>query len=634
MTAIPSLALVRDRISEGKIDEAVELSAQRATRDVRDHDVHVAWADALEELGLMDDVILELNLAIRDDPERLEVYRRLGEVFLDQGQPQRAVKVYSALVSKAPSAADHYIGLGEAYKDAKDFEKARETYKDAFEKTGDPRFKGLIRDLGFLDGDQGAPEERTPAVFPVAPTPHQLVTFTALFAGREGVHARQWVSPTGESGYNPVEEPFSPKVAENHILGNYTVGVYPVRLDNTVNFVAFDFDASKFAVRNAISNSRAWDALMGKTRQAACRLLDAAARHDIPMRLEDSGFKGYHAWVFLETPVPAGVAKKFGETLAAQILPLPNEITVEVFPKQGSVRRGGVGSLIKLPLGVHRRTGKRALFIEPNGEPVEDQLGMLDAVVKASRGSVYGLIQRVQGRGFTVVSGPQPAEDVPEPGPEPEWEPEPQSRRAPLVDTYDLDRDPQFQYLIAKCATLRAVIESVNRTSTLSSEETQVIIHTLGHLERGPDAVNELFRRCINADPALFLKSKLRGNPMSCPKIRARVPGITSKVACNCVFDLSVNLYPTPLIHVSAMSAKSAVSPLGLTVDSMRFQNLVQEYLQLRRRFRETRLLLDRYEKELTSFFEEAGVNSVETPTGKLSIVKKEGGEVSFTLDM
>lgn len=633
MTAATSPARIREHISEGRLDEAVELVKERATRTVHDHELHLAWADVLEELGLMDDLILELNLAIRDNPERLDVYRRLGEVFLDQGQPHRAVRVYSALTEREPSVAAHYIGLGEALKEAKDFDKAREVYKQALDKTGDTRFKGLMRDLGFLNGTP-EPEEAPVEIEKLVPMPHQLVTFIGLFAGREGVHARQWVSPTGESGYNPVEEPFAPKVAENHILGNYTVGIYPVRLDNTVNFIAFDFDASKFAVRNAISNRRAFDALMGKTRQAACRLLDIASQHDIPMYLEDSGFKGHHAWIFLETPIPAGVAKKFGETLAAQITPLPAEVTLEVFPKQAAVRRGGIGNLIKLPLGIHRRTGKRSLFIEPNGEPVEDQLGMLDGIVRVPRRAVYGVIQRLQGKGLAVVSGPQPAGEVFEPGPDTDGEPAAESRRTPLVDTYDLDRDPQFQHLLAKCATLRALIEAINRTSMLSSEETQVIIHTLGHLERGPDAVNELFRRCMNADPALFLKSRLRGNPMSCPKIRARVPGVTSKVACNCVFDLSVNLYPTPLIHVSAISAKTSVSPLGLTVDSMQFQNLVQDYLKLRRQFRETRLLLERYEEKLTSFFEDAGVSAVETPTGKLSIVRKEGGEVSFTLDV
>jgi predicted component of type VI protein secretion system len=112
------------------------------------------------------------------------------------------------------------------------------------------------------------------------------------------------------------------------------------------------------------------------------------------------------------------------------------------------------------------------------------------------------------------------------------------------------------------------------------------------------------------------------------------VPQISSQVSCNCAFDLSVNLYPTPLIHAHSMSRAAAVSPLGLTVDSLQFQNLVQDYLKLRKQSREIRLLLERYEERLRQFFEDAGVQSVQTPMGKVTIVSREDSTVSFTLDV
>lgn len=631
MEASTSLEQVKALLKDGMPDQAIALAQTRDTRPIRTPDLHVAWADVLEELGLADEVILELNLAIRDDPDRLELYPRLAEVLLDQGQPHRAAKVYAALANREPEDPRWYEEHAAALKEAKEYEKAREVYQQAIEKTGNSRFKSLLREMGFLNGDEqhaAIPSEPTQIV----PQPHQLVTFTALFSGREGVYARQWVSPTGESGYTPVEEPLSPRVAENHILGNFTIGVYPVRLDNTVSFIAFDLDAAKFAVKKAITSQRAWQGLMTRVHSTACKLMDVAARHDIALYLEDSGFKGRHAWIFLDVPVQAGVAKRFGEVLVSQISPLPPEVTVEVFPKQGSVRRGGLGNLIKLPLGVHRRTGKRALFIEPNGEPFEDQLGLLESVSKVTRRDIYGCIQRFHAAGGAALPAYQRTESEPEPRPEEQPIDEVRLPRPP--DEYDLDRDPQFQYLVAHCAAIKEIVSRANRTSMLSRDETQVLIHTLGHLDRGPDAVNEIFRRCMNTDPSLFLKSQLRGNPMSCPKIRSRVPQITAQVACNCVFDLSINLYPTPLIHVHAVSPKARISPLGLTVDSLQFQNLVQDYVKLRKQSREIRLLLQRYEERLTQFFEDAGVQSVETPTGKLTIVKGENGEVSFTLDV
>jgi tetratricopeptide (TPR) repeat protein len=627
---------VRDLLLGNQPDQAAALARSRDTKPITDASLHLAWADLLEEMGLVDEVALELNLAIRDDPDQKNTYTRLAEVFLDQGQWRRAAQVWSELAKREPGRSDPYREWGRVLEEAQEYEKAGQVYQQGLEKTGDSEFNGLLKNLDFLKGDQEAPLDG-PGVAQLLPQSHHLAAFTTLFAGREGVYARQWVSPTGEYGYTPVEEPLNPKAAENHILGNLTAGVYPVRMDNTVNFIAFDLDLAKFALRKSITNQKLWQAAMGKVHQAACRLLDLGASQDLPMYLEDSGFKGRHVWIFLETPVPAGVAKKCGDLLAGRLQPLPPEVTIEVFPKQGSVPRGSLGNLIKLPLGLHKRTGLRAQFISPDGSPVEDQLKFLLGIHQAPRRLVYGLIQRFQSQGLPAASpAPAPAVDLP-PAPTELPELDQVERPAPiarLLEVYDLERDGSFQALLLKCPVLKSIVEKVNQTSLLDKDETMVLIHTVGHLPQGPQAVNEIFQRCMNADPALFLKSRLRGNPMSCPKIRARVPRITSTSACNCAFDLAVNLYPTPLIHVHGTSADGPVHPLGLTVDSLQFQNLVQEYLKLRKQMREAHLLMERYETKLIEFFESAGVDSVQTPLGKLLFDKKDEGKARFMLEI
>ena len=37
---------------------------------------------------------------------------------------------------------------------------------------------------------------------------------------------------------------------------------------------------------------------------------------------------------------------------------------IEVFPKQDEVNEGGFGNLLRLPLGVHRRTGQEGFFVD------------------------------------------------------------------------------------------------------------------------------------------------------------------------------------------------------------------------------------------------------------------------------
>jgi len=693
------LSKVRDLAVAGRHEEAEALAKSRETREIRDPALHLLWAEVLEELGLIDELIMELNLVIRDDPENRDAQVRLAEVYLDQGQPLRAARIRENLARRFPSEPDLYREWGTALEGAGEFEKARAAYEEGIEKTGDQSLKGFLKNLDFITETPGVPEgeggESAAPPSPLLPQPHHLIAFLTLFSGREGVYARQWTSPTGETGYTPVEEPLTPKVAEHHLLGNFTIGVYPVRLDNTVNFIVFDIDIAKFAVREIIANKRRWDAVMVRAHETACRIVDLGAAWEVPVYLEDSGFKGRHAWIFLETPIPAGVAKKFGDLLAAALAPLPREITVEVFPRQGSVARGGLGNLIKLPLGIHRRTGRPSRIILPDGADHPNPLEFLLTARKTTRRAIYAFIQQAQRRVAVVTAPPgadsgaysrnatgrlrenpatlamrgsvngnwtggmsvvPPSAPLQSEGDTPPWEtdawrdrgtgttgrsdvrPERDHQAQGIPEEYHPEQDHQLQTLLSRCAVLRILVEQVHRTGRLSHEETQVLIHTLGHLEQGPAAVNDLFERAWQSDPALFLKSRLRGNPMSCPKIRARIPTVTAATDCNCIFDLGTNLYPSPLIHVREAEASLGFvghrSLPAVAVDSLEFQNFLQDYLKLRKQLRESQLLLARYEERLAAFFDETGAESVHTTLGELRRERKEGEKSTFVLEL
>ncbi len=74
---------VRAAITQGNDDAAVLLARGRVTREIADASFHLSWAELLESLGMVDDVIQELNLAIRDQPDNLNAYERLAEIHLD-----------------------------------------------------------------------------------------------------------------------------------------------------------------------------------------------------------------------------------------------------------------------------------------------------------------------------------------------------------------------------------------------------------------------------------------------------------------------------------------------------------------------------------------------------------------------
>ena len=49
-----------------------------------------------------------------------------------------------------------------------------------------------------------------------------------------------------------------------------------------------------------------------------------------------------------------------------------------MFPKQIKVVEGGFGNLVKLPLGVHRKTGQRSYFLDDNFNEIKS----MEEVVK------------------------------------------------------------------------------------------------------------------------------------------------------------------------------------------------------------------------------------------------------------
>jgi hypothetical protein len=97
-------------------------------------------------------------------------------------------------------------------------------------------------------------------------------------------------------------------------------------------------------------------------------------RADIPAWLERSR-RGGHLWVFLAAPAPASIVR-------AWLLPFcPSGM--EFFPKQDVTR--GVGSAIRLPFGIHRRSGRRYSFVTRScdgqwhavGSRISDQVAFL-----------------------------------------------------------------------------------------------------------------------------------------------------------------------------------------------------------------------------------------------------------------
>lgn len=120
-----------------------------------------------------------------------------------------------------------------------------------------------------------------------------------------------------------------------HLRGEETMGTYMIDEHDKCHFAVFDADSldglvQLLAVQRRLSSEGVSSALEGSRR-------------------------GGHLWVWFASPVSAALVRRW-------LLPYC-PVGVEFYPKQDSASFEHPGSLVRVPLGVHRRSGRRYPFL-------------------------------------------------------------------------------------------------------------------------------------------------------------------------------------------------------------------------------------------------------------------------------
>lgn len=193
----------------------------------------------------------------------------------------------------------------------------------------------------------------------------------------------------------------------DHVAGRRTYGHYLLNHKNICKFFCFDLDLDKegswhtprIPHDSEVDNSEivpidpraAWreddpvvkpDLLLQLRTLCEGLALRVKKLLDIPVIMAYSGNKGMHVYGLTgadqaETIRACAVAVMEAEGDFARIKgehfwkhqtpeDAPNNITVEVFPKQDSLDSKDFGNLMRLPLGIHQKSKKSAFFIDPN----------------------------------------------------------------------------------------------------------------------------------------------------------------------------------------------------------------------------------------------------------------------------
>ena len=119
--------------------------------------------------------------------------------------------------------------------------------------------------------------------------------------------------------------------------------------------------------RRARHAGSVWTRIPQTSGSAPGDLADALHNQGVVPYLESSR-RGGHLWLFLD-PLPGVEARRFGHRLQTE----HNLTDVELYPKQDELKTGP-GSLVRLPFGVHRKTGKRYGFVGLDGQPLAPTL--------------------------------------------------------------------------------------------------------------------------------------------------------------------------------------------------------------------------------------------------------------------
>jgi hypothetical protein len=183
------------------------------------------------------------------------------------------------------------------------------------------------------------------------------------FVQRDDMYPKQLA--TGQ--YVTVHELLHEGLLYDHLRGDITLGTYLLDPKSRGRFLVIDADD-------------------GPDLRRLQALSKALAEMGSASYLEGSR-RGGHLWLFLDKPIHGTEIRTFGHGLLAYF----GIRGIELFPKQDRLR-SGPGSLVRMPFGVHRKSGRRYSFHSADGQPIaptlREQIEHMRALQTVSR-NVY-----------------------------------------------------------------------------------------------------------------------------------------------------------------------------------------------------------------------------------------------------
>ena len=505
------------------------------------------------------------ELATIDNSDSCECIARRIQLLRAAGRPTQATKLVNKHFSTLQSSRDSLLRvlpviLQNGYSERAQGQieeilasnRSHSLCRSLYELKGmtddDPRYLRRLLDHAkacALDEISQALEDELADELPLprlASTEGTIAALLKLFKGRPEVHARQLLI-NNRWGYMPIRSPLEASAVSEHIEGNVTLGVYPLRHDFTVWFAAIDVDIKKNNLAGFESDLFR-SGLMDDVREATKLITKRLEDIGLEVHLEFSGYKGFHVWTFFEEPIEAKLVRNILKIALSEI-EIPQSTSYEIFPKQDKLKRGQIGNLIKVPNGVNKRSGRISCWVAKKTlEPIEDQANYLESIEPLRRGTILHLADlmspssKQKGQEYTDEKGQ--AVNVECVGPIPN-------------EVVVVGPTPNsVKRILNGCPVLDGIVKRASETHVLSHPEAHVLCYVFGVLgEEGRTHVHRILHHCLDYDPSKVNKrlDAVPPNPMSCPKVRKWLPDQARTAGCRCHFQLPEKSYPSPLCH-------------------------------------------------------------------------------------
>ena len=358
-----------------------------------------------------------------------------------------------------------------------------------------------------------------------------ISAFMGTFVGREDTYATEEVDRNGRRSTKQVPEPLTESVVRMHLAGTLTVATYVQRSNSTARFLVIDVDISKHVFLSEGDSEETLMKYMQKAAEKTADIMRELNRMGLTGYVEESGSRGYHIWILFSEWIPVRYINMLTDIIEEKTADNGNEIAVEFFPNKTRVKNNKFGQALKLPLGIHVKSGRRSRFLTGNFEPVEDQAGFIADMASFNAAAVK-----------KILGKHRPPEEV----------------RNTVENSVDKDlsgfdiRSEGIRVILENCNLMRYLCQKAKNTGYLTHFERLSLLYVFGHMgDAGHEFLHHIMGFTLNYQYHVTQKfiSRCPEKPVSCIKLRDQYKRITAEYGCSCNFRKIKNCYPSPVIH-------------------------------------------------------------------------------------